>query len=220
MENITPQLYTLLVFMVVGSIVAIEARNLLSAVISVSAVGFALSVAFLFLGAPDIAITQLVVEILVLIILIRGTILLDNTAIEKGRDTLAMVASLIFFGLILGFGAMIFGSTGFPEFGEPLMRVSRVYVQTGLPATYAANIVAAVILDFRAYDTLGEASVLFAAILGALALSSSPSSSSLGPTSFYTATSLRVAVSRAASSSRAPSSSSCSPTGRTWRSRN
>ncbi len=170
MENITPQLYTLLVFMVVGSIVAIEARNLLSAVISVSAVGFALSIAFLFLGAPDIAITQLVVEILVLIILIRGTILLDNTAIEKGRDTLAMVASLIFFGLILGFGAMIFGSTGFPEFGEPLMRVSRVYVQTGLPATYAANIVAAVILDFRAYDTLGEASVLFAAILGALAL--------------------------------------------------
>ena len=40
MENITPQLYTLLVFMVVGSIIAIETRNLLSAVISVSAVGF------------------------------------------------------------------------------------------------------------------------------------------------------------------------------------
>ena len=97
MGNITPQLYTLLVFMVIGSIVAIETRNLLSAVISVSAVGFALSIAFLFLGAPDIAITQLVVEVLVLIILIRGTILLDNTAIEKGRDTLAMVVN--YFGL-------------------------------------------------------------------------------------------------------------------------
>ena len=157
MENIAPQLYTLLVFMVVGSIIAIETKNLLSAVISVSAVGFALSIAFLFLGAPDIAITQLVVEVLVLIILIRGTILLDNTAIEKGRDTLAMVASLIFFGMLLGFGALIFGSTGFPAFGEPLMRVSKVYVQTGLPATYAANIVASIILDFRAYDTLGEA---------------------------------------------------------------
>jgi len=126
MENIAPQLYTLLVFMVIGSIVAVETKNLLSAVISVSAVGFALSVAFLFMGAPDIAITQLVVEILVLIILIRGTI--------------------------------------------PLMRVSRVYVQTGLPATYAANIVTSVILDFRAYDTLGEATVLFASVLGALAL--------------------------------------------------
>ena len=170
MDNIAPQLYTLLVFMVVGSIIAIETKNLLSAVISVSAVGFALSIAFLFLGAPDIAITQLVVEVLVLIILIRGTILLDNTAIEKGRDTLAMVASLIFFGMLLGFGALIFGSTGFPAFGEPLMRVSKVYVQTGLPATYAANIVASIILDFRAYDTLGEATVLFASILGALAI--------------------------------------------------
>jgi len=170
MENITPQLYTLLVFMVVGSVVAIETRNLLSAVISVSAVGFALSVAFLFLGAPDIAITQLVVEVLVLVILIRGTILIDNTAIESHRDTLAVVTSLIFFGLVLGFGAMIFGGAGFPEFGEPLMRVSKVYVQTGLPATHAANIVTAIILDFRAYDTLGEATVLFTSILGALAL--------------------------------------------------
>jgi multicomponent Na+:H+ antiporter subunit B len=170
MENITPQLYTLLVFMVIGSIVAIETRNLLSAVISVSAVGFALSVAFLFLGAPDIAITQLVVEILVLVILIRGTILLDNTAVELHRDTLAVIVSLIFFGLILGFGAMIFGSRGFPEFGEPLMRVSRVYVMRGLPETHAANIVTAIILDFRAYDTLGETTVLFASILGALAI--------------------------------------------------
>ncbi len=76
----------------------------------------------------------------------------------------------IFFGLLLGFGAMIFGSKGFPEFGEPLMRVSRVYVQTGLPATYAANIVTSIILDFRAYDTLGEATVLFTSVLGALAL--------------------------------------------------
>ncbi|MBD3368001.1 MAG: DUF4040 domain-containing protein [Candidatus Eisenbacteria bacterium] len=170
MESITPPLYALLVFMIVGSIIAIETRNLLSAVISVSAVGFALSVAFLFLGAPDIAITQLVVEVLVLIILIRGTILIDNTAIETHRDTLAVVSSLIFFGLLLGFGAMIFASEGFPAFGEPLMRVSKVYVQTGLPATYAANIVTSVILDFRAYDTIGEATVLFTSIIGALAL--------------------------------------------------
>ncbi len=174
MGNIAPQLYALLVFMVIGSIVAIETRNLLSAVISVSAVGFALSVAFLFLGAPDIAITQLVVEVLVLIILIRGTILLDNTAVDTHRDTLAVVTSLIFFGLILGFGAMIFGGQGFPEFGSFAAsggsRVSMEYLRLGLKETHAANIVTAVILDFRGYDTLGEATVLFASILGALAL--------------------------------------------------
>lgn len=62
----------LLVFMIIGSIIAIETRNLLSSVISVGTVGFALSIGFLFLGAPDIAITQVVVEVIALIILIRG----------------------------------------------------------------------------------------------------------------------------------------------------
>lgn len=168
MESITPQLYALLVFMVVGSAIAIETRNLLGAVVSLSAVGFALSIAFMFLGAPDIAITQMVVEVIILIFLIQGTIRLDNKAIETQRGTLAVAAALVFFGLFLGFGAAMFRSL--PAFGEPLMRVSRVYVQTGLPATFAANIVTSVILDFRAYDTLGEATVLFTSILGALAL--------------------------------------------------
>ena len=42
-------------------------------------------------------------------------------------------------------------------------------LEVGLEQTGAANYVMAVLLDFRAYDTLGEATVLFCAILGALA---------------------------------------------------
>jgi multisubunit Na+/H+ antiporter MnhB subunit len=44
------------------------------------------------------------------------------------------------------------------------------YLGHGLRDTGAANIVTAVLLDFRAYDTLGEASVLFCAVMGALAI--------------------------------------------------
>ncbi|MBN1270144.1 MAG: hypothetical protein JXB04_11185, partial [Kiritimatiellae bacterium] len=44
------------------------------------------------------------------------------------------------------------------------------YLRDGLDQTGAANIVTAVILDYRAYDTLGEATVLFCAILGALTI--------------------------------------------------
>jgi multisubunit Na+/H+ antiporter MnhB subunit len=39
-----------------------------------------------------------------------------------------------------------------------------------LKETGAANIVTAVLLDYRAYDTLGEATVLFTSIVGALAI--------------------------------------------------
>ncbi|MHC5035303.1 MAG: hydrogen gas-evolving membrane-bound hydrogenase subunit E [Planctomycetota bacterium] len=46
--------------------------------------------------------------------------------------------------------------------GQSYMRAT---AQTG-----ATNLVTAVLLDFRAYDTLGEATVIFAAILGCYAL--------------------------------------------------
>ncbi|MHC4412389.1 MAG: hydrogen gas-evolving membrane-bound hydrogenase subunit E, partial [Planctomycetota bacterium] len=44
---------------------------------------------------------------------------------------------------------------------------SQTYVQQGLQHTGAANLVSSVILDYRAYDTLGEATVLFTSIIGA-----------------------------------------------------
>jgi multisubunit Na+/H+ antiporter MnhB subunit len=63
----------------------------------------------------------------------------------------------------------------FPEFGSPVMdrfadAPSNAYLRDGLENTGAANIVTAVLLDFRAYDTLGEATVLFCAVLGALSV--------------------------------------------------
>jgi len=157
--------YTLIVFCIIGSIIAIEARNILASVISAGVVGMGLSILFLFLGAPDIAITQVVVEIIVLIVLIRSTVSLDNTAITKHRDTFAVLSSLIFFGLFLVFAFMAF--QGLPKFGEPLMRISSQYLQNSVTDTGASNVVMGILLDYRAYDTLGEATVIFTAILSA-----------------------------------------------------
>ena len=44
---------------------------------------------------------------------------------------------------------------------------SKTYVSEGADQTGAVNIVSSIILDYRAYDTLGEATVLFTAIIGA-----------------------------------------------------
>ncbi len=160
--------YALLVFCIIGSIIAIETRNILASVISTGVVGMGLSILFLFLGAPDIAIVQVVVEIIVLIILIRSTVSIDNTTIVQHRDTFAIVSSLIFFGLFLVFAFMAFQSL--PTFGEPLMRISSQYLQNSLNETGASNMVMGILLDYRAYDTLGEATVIFTAILGALVI--------------------------------------------------
>ncbi|GAB4377387.1 MAG: hypothetical protein Kow0042_25030 [Calditrichia bacterium] len=158
--------YSLLIFCIIGSILAIEARNILASVISAGVVGMGLSIMFLFLGAPDIAIVQVVVEIIVLIILIRSTVSIDNTAIAQHRDTFAIISSLVFFGLFLVFAFMAF--QGLPKFGEPLMTVSSTYLADSIKKTGASNVVMGILLDYRAYDTLGEATVIFTSILGAL----------------------------------------------------
>ena len=54
-------------------------------------------------------------------------------------------------------------------FGSPLMSMGEGYLKSGAQ-TGAANHVTAVLLDFRAYDTLGEATVIFAAVIGCYAL--------------------------------------------------
>ena len=121
------------------------------------------------LGAPDIAITQVVVEILILVILIRATIMIDNTAIEAHWDTFAVVSSLIFFGLFLVFAFL--AVQDLPPFGQPLMRVSqRVPARRGSRRRERRTSWRAIVLDFRGYDTLGEATVIFVSILGAFVI--------------------------------------------------
>lgn len=162
------ELYILLVFMIIGAIVAVEIKDLLSSVVAVGAVGLGLSIVFLILKAPDVAITQLVVEILALIILIRATLKVDLPFSTTGRWFLNTLITLIFIVAFL-FIAMK-SLKDLPEFGYPLMKVAGVYLREGLTKTGATNLVSSVILDFRAYDTLGEATILFTAVIGVLAV--------------------------------------------------
>ncbi|MCK4751880.1 MAG: DUF4040 domain-containing protein [Planctomycetes bacterium] len=165
--------YILFLFMLVAAIIAVETKKLLGSVICIGAIGFGVSLMFLFLRAPDIAITQIVVEILGLIILIRATIARDLTFISGDREFFGVVVSVVIVLVIFLAGVHIFETL--PEFGTPIFAettgsASQTYISEGFQKTGAANIVSAVILDFRAYDTLGETTILFTSILGATVL--------------------------------------------------
>ena len=165
-----PIFYILLLFIIIAAIIAVETKDLLSSVICIGAIGFGASIMFLFLRAPDIAITQIVVEVLGLIILIRATIARDLTFISGDREFFGTVVSIVIIFVIFLAGIRVFETL--PDFGAAIFAeapeaASQTYIVEGLQKTGAANIVASVILDFRAYDTLGEATVLFTAIIGA-----------------------------------------------------
>jgi multisubunit Na+/H+ antiporter MnhB subunit len=84
------------------------------------------------------------------------------------------VSFAVAFVAVIGlFGIQVFNE--FPEFGTSVMQrfadaPSLVYLHSGLAETGAPNLVTAVLLDFRAWDTLGEATVLFCAALGAVVI--------------------------------------------------
>jgi len=164
--------YILMLFIIIAALVAVETKNLLSAVICIGAAGFGAALVFLFLKAPDIAITQVVVEVLALVILIRATISVDKTFISGDREFFGFIVSVAVLFFILFAGIKVFSDL--PQFGSPVAlsegTASVAYLRDGLGQTGAANIVASIILDFRAYDTLGEATVLFTSILGAVVI--------------------------------------------------
>ena len=162
--------YILLLFIIIAAIIAVETKHLLSAVICIGAVGFGASIMFLFLRAPDIAMTQIVVEVLGLIILIRACLSRELTFISGPREFFGVVVSVAIIFVIFLFCRKVFETL--PDFGIPIFAsaseaASQTYISQGLAKTGAANLVASVILDFRAYDTLGEATVLFTSIIGA-----------------------------------------------------
>jgi multisubunit Na+/H+ antiporter MnhB subunit len=162
--------YVLLLFIIIAAIIAIETKNLLSSIICIGALGFGASLMFLFLRAPDIAITQIVVEVLGLIILIRATISRDLTFITGDKEFFGKVVSVVIIFVIFLVGIKVFKTL--PDFGTAIFTktegaASQTYIEQGLQDTGASNVVASVILDYRAYDTLGEATVLFTSIIGA-----------------------------------------------------
>jgi len=163
----------LLVLIIIGAIIAIETTDLLSSVISLGAVGFLLSIQFLLLNAPNVAIMQLVVEVLCLVMLIRATISRDLTAVSGDREFFGLVVTVVLVFLFAILGLRVFHE--FPAFGHSVLdRIAdapaRTYLAEGAAQTGSANIVTAILLDFRAYDTLGQLAVFFCAIVGALAI--------------------------------------------------
>ena len=93
----------------------------------------------------------------------------EQLTLERLYPWLAAVlaAVLSLFLLVVVTGMPAFGHADTPaNTGEPVRR----YVEDGLTETGAVNIVAGIILDYRAFDTLGESHVLFTATIAVIIL--------------------------------------------------
>lgn len=158
-------------FMIIGAVYALHAKDLLSALIAQGIVGYALVIGFLLLRAPDLAIVQIVVETITVIIMVA--VILNSSkqeAIESWNRN--KVVNIITSVVIAGMLVYIFINMIHPlqVFGEHTTRMANFYIERGAESTGSANLVTGVLFDFRGYDTLGEATILFTAALGVVTI--------------------------------------------------
>jgi multicomponent K+:H+ antiporter subunit A len=140
-------------------------RRRLIALISLSAVGLMVSLAFVRFSAPDLALTQLTVDVVSTLLLLLALYFVpqysptETTARRRARDTvLAGLAGL-------GLAALTWAITT-----RPLDSISNYFIEHSKPEGGGANIVNVILVDFRGFDTVGEITVLAIAALAIYAL--------------------------------------------------
>ena len=149
----------------VAAVVATQRR--LVAISSLGVVGAGMALIFLMYGAPDVALTQLMVEtltvIIVAVVLLRLPDLHDRACDDRplrvADALLAAAAGTVVTLLLLNVNAL------------PLDRtITTFYEQRSFMAAHGRNIVNVILVDFRALDTMGEITVVALAGLAAFAL--------------------------------------------------
>ncbi len=146
--------------------VAMLHRNRLLALVLVGVVGLMVSVAFVYLSAPDLALTQISVEVATVILLLLAlNFLPDRTPAERPARQIrdAVIAGLAG----LGTGALIYALM-VRDFAFP--SIAAYHIANAKSEGGGTNIVNVILVDFRGYDTFGEITVLGIAALVIFAL--------------------------------------------------
>ena len=146
-------------------LVAALHRRRLIALILLGAVGLIVAMIFVKFSAPDLALTQLSVEVVTIVLLLLALYFLpQSTPAESGRGR--RVRDLALAGAAgLGVGALAWAVLTRPAAG-----LADWFLARSLPDGGGANVVNVILVDFRGYDTLGEITVLALAALGSFAL--------------------------------------------------
>ena len=137
-------------------------RNRLAAVLLVGVTGYGCGAIFVFHGAPDLALTQFLVETLTLVIFV---LVLRTLPAESNRDDITR-HRLPRAALALAVGASVTTLAVFALAARTTAGIAELLPGAAYIRGHGANTVNVLLVDIRAWDTLGEVSVLLVAATG------------------------------------------------------
>lgn len=171
----------LLVLLVVAVYATVRSRTRLGATVSLSAVGILITVQILSLGAPDVALTQLLVESLTVIVIMLVLQRLPKTwgsaVPSRRRPRRQLVPVLVGVATGLAAFAAVWALSGRRERSA----LGTYLLEETYPLTHGLNVVNVILVEFRALDTLGELTVLGMAGVAIVAILSTVRSARLDP---------------------------------------
>ncbi len=147
---------TLGVFIAFAALATALFRNRLSAILALGTTGYLISVLYILLKAPDLALTQILIESAsVILFLLVFWFLPEFEPISRraGKNIWDWAISLFLGGTAAAVMALSMNS-------HHLRTVADYFMRTSKPVAGFKNVVNAIIVDYRGYDTLGEITVL------------------------------------------------------------
>jgi len=152
--------------MLAAAIGALALRNRLAAVLLVGVTGYGCGAIFAFHGAPDLALTQFLVETLVLVIFLLVLRTLpaesDRANIKRQRWPRAVLALTV--------GAAVTTLAVFAMAARNGPGIAELIPDAAYERGHGSNAVNVLLVDIRAWDTMGEVSVLLVAATGVASL--------------------------------------------------
>jgi len=137
----------------------------LAALIVTSIVGLVVSLAFLQFSAPDLALTQISVEVVTTILLLLAINLLPRTTPDELPRRMKLGA-----GVFAAAGGIGVATLAYAVMTRGFETISGYHLEHSKPGGGGTNVVNVILVDFRGYDTFGEIIVLAIAALTIFAL--------------------------------------------------
>ena len=164
----SPAQWATVIIMIAAALIAQRARKRFLAILMVSVTGYGISLLFALRGAPDLALTQMLVETISLIAFVLALRMLPsglwNRLGARVRHRAARVA------ISIGFGAFMMVLAAFALSSRITDPISLAMPQAAYEIGHGKNVVNVILVDMRAWDTFGETSVLALAATGVASL--------------------------------------------------
>ena len=140
-------------------------RHRMTSIMSLSVVGLMVSLLFVRFSAPDLALTQLSVEVVTMLLLMLAMYFLPvRTKVESSS---VRVLRDVLLALVVGAGVAVMA---FLVMTGDTTTISQFFMDNSKSGGGGTNVVNVILVDFRGFDTFGEITVLGIAAMGIYAL--------------------------------------------------